>query len=189
MRWRDEFKSEAETRELIKISETIRSLIKEAAKKLKGPRKREFIAEVTLNLLEGNARKAEREFGWGRETVQKGIREIKTRIQCIDNYSGRGNKKTEDRMPRLMEHIRAIVDPQERGVTRCDEVYFRPGKMTAKSVRQALMDVFKYTDDQLPHENTIGNILKRMGYQMGNFLMEGRHKMREKLGKGDGLTN
>jgi len=37
---------------------------------LSGAAKREYIAETTIELLDKSNRKAEREFGWGRETVE-----------------------------------------------------------------------------------------------------------------------
>jgi len=39
-------------------------------------------------------------------------------------------------------------------------------RITAKAVRQALIDEKGYTDDELPCENTIRNILNRLGYQL-----------------------
>ena len=68
--------------------------MKDAAGKLTGAERREFMARVTSEWFGGNARKAEREMGWGRETVKKGQRELQTGITCPDNYRGRGNKKT-----------------------------------------------------------------------------------------------
>jgi len=50
----------------------IKSVIKNAAKKLTGFTKRKFMAETTQQLLEGNARQAERVFGWSRATIKKG---------------------------------------------------------------------------------------------------------------------
>ncbi len=71
------------------ISEEVKAIIKKTAKKLTGSQRREFIAEITNELFGGSARKAEREFGWGRATVHKGIRELATGIECLDNYSAR----------------------------------------------------------------------------------------------------
>ena len=48
-------------------------LLRQGADRLKGYERRLFMAEVTLKLCDGNPRKAERRFGWGRETVSKGI--------------------------------------------------------------------------------------------------------------------
>ena len=47
------------------MSEDTKSVIKNAANKLSGAKRREFIGEITIEFLDGNARKAEREFGWG----------------------------------------------------------------------------------------------------------------------------
>jgi hypothetical protein len=38
--------------------------------------------------------------------------------------------------------------------------------MTAKAMRQALIDKKGWTDEELPCENTIGNILNRLGYRL-----------------------
>lgn len=84
-----------------KISEEAKEIFKKTAKKLSGTTKREYIATITIELLDGNARKAERVFGWGRATVKKGMRELATGIKCIDDYSARGNKKTEEKYRNL----------------------------------------------------------------------------------------
>ena len=61
------------------LAEPIKSLLKSAAKRLTGTRRRQFMAEVTLELFEGSPTKAERVLGWGRETVRTGIMELTTR--------------------------------------------------------------------------------------------------------------
>ena len=71
------------------ISDTLRSIIKNTAKKLSGAAKREYVAEITLELLDGSDRKAESELGWSREMVKKGRMELTTNIRCVDNYSAR----------------------------------------------------------------------------------------------------
>jgi hypothetical protein len=147
------------------ISGRIRSIIKSAAAKLSGVNKRVYIAEVAIEFCDGNARKAERVFGWGRETINKGMRELQTGIPCQDNYSARGNKKTEERIPQLAEDIRAIADPKSQADPRL-KTSLAYTRVTAKAVRQALIDQKGYLDDQLPCENTIGEILNRLGYRL-----------------------
>jgi len=63
------------------IPEAFKAIFEETAKKLSGAKRREYIAMVTNELLDGNARKAERVFGWDRTTVKKGIRESATEIK------------------------------------------------------------------------------------------------------------
>lgn len=151
------------------ISEEVKAIIKKTAKKLTGSQRREFIAEITNELFGGSARKAEREFGWGRETVHKGIRELATGIECLDNYSARGKKKTEEKIPQLIADIQSLFDKD--GQLLSD---FKPdfphGKITARAVRRLLVKRFGYRDDQLPGENTIGNILNRLGYRPASLL-------------------
>ena len=77
-------------------SEAARAILEETAKKLSGAKRGEYITGITNELLDGNARKAERVFGWGRTTVKKGIRELATEIKCIDICSARGNKNFEN---------------------------------------------------------------------------------------------
>lgn len=151
------------------ISEEVRAIIKKTAKKLTGSQRREFIAEITNELFGGSARKAEREFGWGRATVHKGIRELATGIECLDNYSARGKKKTEEKTPQLIADIQSIFDKDGQLVPEFKSE-FPHGKITARAVRRVLVKRFGYRDDQLPSENTIGNILNRLGYRPGSLL-------------------
>ena len=51
------------------------ALIRSGARRLTGYQRRLFQAEVATALCGGNARQAERRFGWGRETVEKGLHE------------------------------------------------------------------------------------------------------------------
>jgi hypothetical protein len=147
------------------ILEVLKSILKETAKKLSGAERREYIAMVTIKLLDGNARKAESVFGWGRATVKKGMRELATGIKCIDNYSLKGNKKTEEKIPQLAEDIRAIVDPKSQADPHF-QTTFAYTRITAKAVREALINEKGYTDDELPCENTIGVILNRLDYRL-----------------------
>ena len=59
--------------------------IKSASKKLTGWKRREIQAETALKYCDGSPRQAERIFGWGRESVEKGLNEKRTGIRCVDN--------------------------------------------------------------------------------------------------------
>jgi hypothetical protein len=87
------------------------SLLRQGADRLKGHERRLFMAEVTLELCAGNARKAERRFGWGRETVVKGLHELHQGVRCLENFSARGRPRLEEKTPQLAQDIRAIVEP------------------------------------------------------------------------------
>ena len=148
-----------------RLAEPMKSLLKSAAKRLTGTSRRQFMAEVTLELFEGSATKAERALGWGRETVRTGIMELTTGIECIDYSSGKGNKKTEEKDPQLAQAIREIVEPHSQ-VDPDFKRSFAYVKITAKAVRQALIDEQGFSDEQLPTERTINTILNRLGYSL-----------------------
>jgi hypothetical protein len=146
------------------FSDKIKKTIQEAAKALTGYKRRAFVAQVAMDYFESNARRTEREMGWYRDTVTTGLNELRTGIRCLDNYSGRGNKRTEDKLAGLEEAIREIVEPH----TQTDPDFHNPYsylKITAKSVRKELLNK-GYDEAQLPTENTIGNILNRMNYSL-----------------------
>jgi len=95
--------------------------LKKPSKNIKGPKRRRFMAEVTRDHFAGNARNAEKILGWGRKTIKKGIHELESELICFDAYSFRGNKRFEDKDPKLKELIRAIAerktlaDPSRKG--------------------------------------------------------------------------
>src|SRR3972149_10602304 len=87
-------------------------LLRLAAAKLTGHKRRVFGAEVTIRLCDGNVRQSEERFGWGRETVSKGLQELEQGPALVDNFKARGRTRSEDRHPKLAEDIREIVEPK-----------------------------------------------------------------------------
>jgi len=93
------------------MCDKVRAVIKSASEKLTGLKKCAYQAEVTAEFFGGSIRKAEKEMGWGRETVRKGMGEAETGISCYDSFQGRGRKKTEEKLPHIEKDIRDIADP------------------------------------------------------------------------------
>ena len=122
----------------MELTEKVRKVIKDAAKKLTGYKRRQYVAQTTLDLLDGNTRQAERIFGWGRKTVEKGLRELETGFRCVDNYQARGRKKSEEKLPELAQDIAELVDPHSQAESRFKNVLAYT-RLTAKAVRQALI--------------------------------------------------
>src|SRR3954462_11122675 len=91
--------------------EAIDALIRSGARRLTGYQRRSFQAEVAVELCSGNARQAERRFGWGRETVGKHMHERWTGLRCLEDFVARGKRRVEDKHPRLAADIRAICEP------------------------------------------------------------------------------
>jgi len=147
------------------LTEEVIASFKDAARKLTGAKRRAFQAQVTLDYLDGSVWKAERVFGWSHHTVALGLNELRTGITCLGNFSARGNHKTEEKLPELEADIRALADPESQADPKFQSSFLYT-RITAKAMRQALIDQKGWTDEELPHVNTIGEILNRLGYKM-----------------------
>lgn len=140
------------------------ALLRLAARQLSRHPRRLFLAQVCLTLCEGNPRLAERRFGWGRHTIEKGMHEYHAGIRCLDNTSTRDARRSEAKNPQLAADIRAIVEPQ----TYADPELRSPRRysnLSAAEVRRALQTK-GYADDHLPSERTLRDILNRLGYRL-----------------------
>jgi len=145
-------------------SEQYESLIRSAARRLRGQRRRLFQAEVTVRLCGGNARQAERRFGWGRQTVEKGLHEARRGIRCVEDFASRGRRRREDSDPQLAADIRALVEPR----TQADPELKSPRRYTNLTAAEVLGGLKNkgYTDEQLPTERSMRDILNRMNYRL-----------------------
>lgn len=138
--------------------------IKSAARKLTGFLRRQFQAEVALQYCEGSARRAEQTFGWGRESVQKGLNEARTGQRCLECFSERGRHKSEEQQPELVERIRALVEP----TTQADPKFQSSlafTRVTAKAVHAELVKLAA-PGEHVPAERTVYSILNRLGYRL-----------------------
>src|SRR5258708_39257507 len=108
-------------------------------------------------------RMAERELGWNRGTIRKGQHELSCGLVCIDAYSSRGRKRSEEYLPNLLGDITALVDGQSQADPqfRTNRLYTR---LTATEVRRQLIGRFGYRDDELPTAETIATKMKELGY-------------------------
>ena len=153
-----------------KLDNEKKELIKEAVKRLKGYDKREYQAQIAIDYFQGSARKTERAMGWGREGLQIGIKEIETGIRCINRDKDKGRKRTEDKMENLAEDIRSLADPQTQADPSMKSGTLTYTRITAKAMREALIKDKGYSDEELPCETSIGNILNRLGYNLKRVL-------------------
>src|SRR3974377_117364 len=92
-------------------TECLDALICSGARRRPGNHSGLFMAEVATELCEGSARQAERRFGWGRETVLKGLHEARQGMRCLENFVARGRLRSEEKDPQLAADIGAIVEP------------------------------------------------------------------------------
>src|SRR3954453_6236882 len=144
--------------------ELLDALIRSGARRLTGSQRRSFQAEVAVELCGGNARQAERRFGWGRETVEKGLHERRTGLRCLEDFVARGKQRVEDKDPRLAADIRAICEPRSYA----DPSLQSSRRYTNLSAAEVLGALIARGHDQsdLPAERTMRAILNRMNYRL-----------------------
>ena len=142
------------------------ALLMVAARALTGRERRVFQGRVCLALCEGNSRKAEARFGWGRENVASGLLEFTEHEpgQIKVAASPRGRLRSEEKNPQLAMDIRLIVEPhtQSDPELKSSRQYTN---LSAAEVRKFLKDK-GYDESQLPSERTIRDILNRMNYRL-----------------------
>ena len=144
--------------------ERIDVLICSGARRLRGYQRRLFVAEVTTELCGGSARQAERRFGWGRATVEKGLHESYSGVRCLENFTARGRPRSEEKNPQLAEDIRSIVEPHTQADPELKSSR-RYTNLSAVEVREALI-AMGYSQEELPSERTMRDILNRMNYRL-----------------------
>jgi hypothetical protein len=146
----------------MELTDSLKSLFVETAKSLKGSARRLFMARTVRELGTGGQRRAERELGWGRMTIRKGMHELASGFTCLDAFSARGRKRVETHLPNLLADIRAIVDSQSQADPqfRTNRLYTR---LSAAAVRRQLIAQKGYTDAQLPTVQTITTKLNALG--------------------------
>ena len=128
-----------------------------------------YLAEVCRDLYGGSPRYTEERFGWGRETIRKGIEELE-RFEAGENVEGvikrpyTITRRSEVGNPQLAIDMQLIVEPKTHSdpEMNSERVYTN---MTSKEVRQTLLDK-GYTEEEVPAERTIRDILNRMNYRL-----------------------
>ena len=58
------------------------------ASKMSEATRRSYQAQMALKFCDGNARMAERVFGWGRDNIKVGLAEQQNGILCVDAQTG-----------------------------------------------------------------------------------------------------
>ena len=149
----------------MQLSESLKTLFKDTAERLKGADRRIFMARTVRELGIGGQRRAERELGWNRGVIRKGEHELASGLRCIDNVHARGRKPVEAHLPNLLDDIRAIAEPHSHAdpQLRTARLYTR---LTAAEVRRQLIAQKGYSDAELPSLETIRVQLNELGFTL-----------------------
>lgn len=149
----------------MELNPKMKTLFIDTANNLKASQRRLFMAEVVKALGRGGQSLAERELGWNRGTIRKGMQELETGQPIEDNFSARGRKPAEHHLPHLLEDIHSVAQQhsQTDPTFRTTRLYTR---LSAAQVRDQLIVEQGYTDKELPSQETIRVKLNRLDYKL-----------------------
>ena len=137
----------------------------DAAKALKGSRRRLFMAKTVHAMGRGGQIWAEAHLRWNRETIRKGMHELRSGMTCVDAFHCRRRKPAEEHLPRLLDDIRSIADGQSQA-----DPQFQTKRLftriSAAEVRRQLIATKGYTDEELPTPQTINTKMNLLGFSL-----------------------
>src|SRR3954470_8031273 len=137
----------------------------DAAKTLKGSQRRLFMAKTVSAMGRGGQVWAEAHLRWNRETIRKGMHELRTGMTCVDAFSARRRKPAEEHLPRLLDDIRSIADGQSQADPKFQTKRLFT-RISAAEVRRQLIATGGYTDAELPTQQTINKKLNMLGFRL-----------------------
>ena len=136
-----------------------------AASQLTGPKRRAFEAEMTLKSWGGNSLMAEAVFGWGRQTVARGLGERRTGIICLGAQAAfSGRKRWEEQHPPVAQALRQLAEAHAQQDPTCRPCLAYP-RLTAQAALEALRDQ-GYGAEPWPSPSTMAAGLNRMGFRL-----------------------
>ena len=121
------------------------------------------MAQVVQELGVGGQSLAERDLGWNRGTIRKGMKELISGVAIQDAFHLRGRKSTEEKLPHLLRDIQEIVEPHTQAdpSLKTERLFTR---LSAAQVRHQLIEKKGYRDEDLPTQEVIRQRLNRMNY-------------------------
>jgi hypothetical protein len=136
-----------------------------ASSKMSGAERRSFQAAMTLKYCGGNARHAERAFGWGREAVQLGLHEQRTGVICLGAQAACcGNRVWEDQHPDVAQALWALAESHSQQ----DPTFRTVLRYTRLTAAEALTQLRAqgFPEEHLPSPSTMAEVLNRNGYRL-----------------------
>ena len=148
----------------MELSPEMRSWLTETARSFHGAQRRRFMAQ-TVQALGLSQRQVALALGWARDTVRKGLHELPSGITCFDNFSARGRKPIEVRLPSFLADICDLVQDhlQTDPTFQTTRLYCR---VSAAAVRQQFIDRKGYPQQHVPSVQTITTKLNDLGFRL-----------------------
>jgi transposase len=157
--------------------------IRLGAKCSSGPKRRKYMAEISLKHCNGNARLTEKVFGWSRDAVNKGLKEKNTGIVLAGLQSKQcGRKKWEE------IHLAAAKYIKKEAENQCQQdksftSNIANTRLTAGSAIQALKDE-GFSSSEIPSLSVMAKVLNRTGYPLRKMV---KHKPFKKIKETDAI--
>jgi Rhodopirellula transposase DDE domain len=154
-----------------------------AAAQMTGAKRRAFQAEMVEQYCAGNARQAERLFGWGRKTIEVGLAERRTGLTCLGAQSVcSGRPRWEDQQPQAAAALCSLAEAhaQQDPTFRTPLAYTR---LTAQAAVAALR-AQGFLPEHVPAPSTMANVLNRLGFRLRKVL---KAKPQKKLAQTDAI--
>jgi hypothetical protein len=92
----------------MELTDSLKTLLIETAKALKGSARRLFMARTVKELGPGGQQRAARALRWGRMTIRKGLHELDSGVICVEAFALRGRKRAAVHLPNLLTDIQAV---------------------------------------------------------------------------------
>ena len=133
---------------------------------------------MTLKYCGGHALMAEAVFGWGRQTVARGLGERRTGIMCLGApaaFSGR--KRWEEQHPHVAQALRQLAEAQAP-----QDPTFRPCLASTRLTAQAALEALRDQGDgaaQWPSPSPRAAVLHRLGFRLRKVVQAKPQKKRK----------
>ena len=139
------------------------SFFKNTLSKLRGRNRRIYAAELSLEIGRGGISMVSEALSMARDTIRKGIFEIKNDIVIEDAFDLRHRKKIEEHLPNLLVDIIAICDAQSQTDPSFNSTRLYT-RLSVPQIRKQLIEQKGYTEEELPTNQTLNTKINSLGY-------------------------
>ena len=151
------------------VLDNCKDIFIDSINKLKSSDRRIALAKVSKSIGKGSQRIVAKIFNVSRDTIRKGTHELESGFRIIDAYNARDRKKVEEKLPNLLEDIKAIVDCQSQTDPdfKTTRLFTR---LTVEEIRTQLVETKGYKLEQLPTLQTLNTKINNIGYTLKKVM-------------------
>jgi transposase len=142
-----------------------KSLFVDVLNKISGQDKRSILAHLAKEIGYSGQTFISEEFDVSRNTIRKGLEELKSGVQKQDAFHKRGRHKVEERLPDLLQDIKDIAESQSQTDPKFQSTRLYT-RLTTAEFRKQLIVQKGYTADELPTLQTLNTKINKLGYNM-----------------------